>query len=100
MENLEGKIIKIKEYGDLTTAPEGKIIVYQLNFIDSSGRKHSDVMVTFDSGKGGEEAWGVGVDLFDALEVASMQYYRYFDDFEDEDPFQELLYKLKWKEEK
>jgi len=89
----EGKIVKIKEYNNFTL--KGIITVYQLNFVDRSGRKHSDVMVTYDSGVGGEEFWGIGVDLFDALEVASMQFDYYFEgEIKDENPFKELLSRL------
>jgi hypothetical protein len=86
-----GRMEKIEVFDNLDTAPFGAVVVYKVKFPTVYGKKEA-IVVTFDDGNT-EEVWGAGVDLIDALEVASREYSHYFDNTpqKDDNPFQELL---------
>jgi len=90
--NIISEMRKIKVFDDLKNAPFGAIVVYELKYVDSNGKENNTVLVAFDDGNG-EVVWSAGIDLFDALKMASREYSYYFANtfMEKENPFQEVL---------
>ena len=77
----------------LTTAPEGAVVVYRVAIDEESLPGLQDFFVaTLDDGNL-EVAWGVGVEIEDALEVASREWdYLYSDSpVRVNNPFREIL---------
>jgi len=100
MEEKNAQIKIIRVFDNLKLSPNISVVIYQLTFVNSSGENREDFIATFKDNECGEGTWGIGVDIEDALEVASMQFNYYFDgEIKRKNPFKEAL-KIVQKENK
>jgi len=89
---VESRMRVIAVYDDLKTAPTGAVIIYEMKFTDTHGSERDTCIASFDDGNV-EMVWGIGVDLKDALESASVVYSHVFRDTPEirHNPFREVL---------
>ena len=88
----ETKMEIISKFDDLTTAPMGAVVLYRLVFTDTYGAEKSVIIASFDDGNV-ELPWGIGIDINDALQVASREYSHFFKGSPERrnNPFREVL---------
>jgi len=95
-ENYTIKMIKVNFFNDLTTAPFGAVIIYEIENTDNTLPLQSFFIVTFDDGDS-EVVWGCGASPQEALEKASKEYDELFASSPERvnNPFGEVLESLK-----